>query len=156
MNLGRKDPSAVGAARPVLQPRLVAASAFVAALLSIVNAFLLPYEKAVALCGNALRSFEPLAGLPESSIYFLVGSAYGLGPLLLVGLVSGRLIRGRVLTHGLLSGSLFVLLLTPYLIAACSDLAIPLITALLAGLVVGAVSGGMGGTWMGAHAIRTA
>ena len=117
-NLGRIEPSVVRASQPRLQPWLVATSALVAALLSTLSALLLPYEKAVALCGDALRSFEPLARISDAAIYFLVGSTYGLVPLLLVGLVSGRLIRGQVLTQGLLTGCLFVVLVTPYLLAA--------------------------------------
>lgn len=155
-NLGRELPWAAFSSQPKMQPRLVAASALIAALLSILNALLLPYEKAAALCADALRSFDPFVGLSDAPIYFLVGSIYGMVPLLCVGFVSGRWIRGQTPTQGLLTGCLFIVLMTPFLLVACSELPILLTAVLLAGLTVGAMSGGIGGSWIGAQAARAA
>lgn len=155
-NLRHELPEAVVGRQPKVQPRLVAASALVAALLSILNALLLPYEKAAALCADTLRSLDPFVGLSDAPIYFLVGSVYGLVPLLCVGFVSGRWIRGQAPTQGLLTGCLFIVLMIPFLLAACSMLPILLTVALLAGLTVGAISGGIGGSWIGTYAARAA
>ena len=129
----------------------VGMAALVAAALSIGNSVLLPYEVAFEWCSRTLRTYAPFVDLPDSSFFFVVGIFYGLVPLLIVGLLSGRLLRTKRLCHGTTASLAFVVLIFPYVLIVCSALPGLFTLSLMGGIVLGALSGGLGGFWAGAH-----
>ncbi|OGC00480.1 MAG: hypothetical protein A3G35_09085 [candidate division NC10 bacterium RIFCSPLOWO2_12_FULL_66_18] len=145
----------VGEARKVssaaVRWRGVGLAALVAVALSIGNSLLLPYEVAFQWCSRTLRAYALFVDLPDSSFFFVVGIFYGLVPLLVVGLLSGRLLETRPLVHGTAASTTFAVLILPYIIIVCSALPGLFTLSLMGGIVLGALSGGLGGFWAGAH-----
>lgn len=124
-------------------------AALVAVLLSIGLSRLLPYEAAARLCRETLGNPSLGSGLSEEGSAFLVGALYALLPVLLIVLSTARLDGWRPLLGGGCTATLFVLALTPYVLAVCSGLPGAFVGSLLAGLTVGAFTGGLGGFWLG-------
>jgi hypothetical protein len=144
-------------ASPRLRPLAATVAALAAVLLSVGASLFLPYERAFQLCSEALRGFGLFAGLPDSSLFFIAGAFYGMIPLLLVGLISGRLMGGDApLFQGTATCLAFALLITPYVLIVCSALPGLFTAAILAGIGLGGLSGGLGGFWLGAHRWRPA
>lgn len=136
-------------ARRLLRPLRVPLAALLAALLSIGLSTLVPYEAAARLCRDALEGLPLASGLAEAAGAFLVGLLYAALPVLLIALLIARLNGHRPLAQGGSTAALFVLVLTPYALAACSGLPAAFVTSLLGGLTVGAFAGGPGGFWLG-------
>lgn len=134
---------------PALRPLRVPIAALLAVLLSIGLSRLVPYEAAARLCRDALEGLPLASGLAEAAGAFLVGLLYAALPVLLMALLIARLNGHRPLAQGGWTAVLFVLVLTPYALAACSDLPAAFVTSLLGGLTVGAFAGGPGGFWLG-------
>ena len=134
----------------------IGVAALVAAALSVGNSLLLPYEVAFQWCSRTLRAYAPFVHLPDSSFFFVVGIFYGLVPLLVVGLLSGRLLETRPLVHGTAASVTFAVLILPYVIIVCSALPGLFTLSLMGGIILGALSGGLGGFWAGAHRWRLA
>lgn len=134
----------------------IGVAALVAVALSIGNSLLLPYEVAFQWCSRTLRAYALFADLPDSSFFLVVGIFYGLVPLLVVGLLSGRLLETRPLFHGTAASMTFAVLILPYVIIVCSALPGLFTLSLMGGIVLGALSGGLAGFWAGAHRWRPA
>ncbi len=137
------------AARAMFHPWVVGLTALAAALLSIGNSLLVPYERAFALCAAVLRSLPMFANLPDPVAFFVAGIFYGLLPLLIVAAIAARLAGERSATHGAVAGILFVLLVAPYALIVCSALPTAFAAALIGGMALGALSGGLGGFPLG-------
>ncbi len=137
--------------RPVRRTPWIAhaATAAIAALVSVAASLLLPYERAVRLCSDGLNRLIPPAALPDPALFFVVGLVYGLVPLGLVALAAARRLTGAGGHPGLGAGLLFAALAFPYVLIACSGLPGTLATALLAGIAAGALAGGPAGVWVG-------
>lgn len=142
---------------PRLRPVPATVAALLAALLSVAASLFLPYERAFELCRRALQGFRVLAGLPDSTLFFMAGVFYGVIPLLLTGLMIARLRDGGApLLQGTATSAAFALLMTPYVLIVCSALPGAFIAAILAGVGLGGFSGGVGGFWLGARRWRPA
>jgi hypothetical protein len=72
-----------------------------------------------------------------------------------VALLAARLSGRRQLVEGGCTAGLFVLILSPYVVAVCAAFPVAFVVALLAGLTTGALSGGLGGFWLGWRVTRT-
>jgi hypothetical protein len=120
--------------------------------LSIGNSVLLPYEVAFQWCSRTLRAYSLFADVSDTSFFFVVGIFYGLVPLLVVGLLSGWLLRTRPLIHGTAASLAFGVIILPYVIIVCSALPAVFTFSLTVGIILGALSGGVGGFWAGAQA----
>src|SRR5574337_894501 len=125
----------------------VGVAALVAAALSIGNSLILPYEVTFEWCSQTLRRYPLLAGLSDGSFFFGIGIFYGLVPLFLVGLFSGRLLGVRPFFHGAVTSFAFALFTVPYVLIVCSGLPGIFTLSLVAGILVGALSGGVAGFW---------
>ena len=134
----------------------VGVAALVAAVLSIGNSLALPYEIAFQWCSRTFRGYPLLSDLSDGSLFFSVGIVYGLVPLCLVGLFSGRFCGPRPVLHGTAASSAFAALIVPYVLIVCSGLPGLFTLSLVAGIVLGSLSGGIGGFWAGAHRWRPA
>ncbi len=139
--------SARPAPRPPAWPA-AAATAALAALLSIAASWLLPYERAVALCSETLRGLLA-ASLPDPAMFFAVGLLYSLLPLGTAAAVAARrLLRGA--GHpGLVTGLVFTGFALPYVVIACIGLPVAFTAALMTGILAGALAGGSLGIWAG-------
>ncbi len=147
----------VATRRPRLGLVPATAAALVAALLSIGASVVLPYERAFELCRQRLQGIGVLAGLPDSSLFFLASLFYGVIPLLLAGVMLVRVTGGGApLSQGMTTGAVFALFMTPYVLFVCSALPGALIAAILAGVGLGGLFGALGGCWLGARRWRPA
>jgi anti-sigma factor RsiW len=144
------------AARGMFHPWVVGLTALAAALLSIGNSLLIPYERAFALCAALLRSLPIFVNLPDPVAFFVAGILYGLLPLLIVAAVAGRLAGNRWTAHGVVAGILFMLLVTPYALIVCSALPAAFTAALIGGMAFGALSGSLGGFSLGRRPLGVA
>jgi len=94
----------------------------------------------------ATELFSPRVGV---SWNFLVGAAYSFIPLAFVSLV----IRGRNLTrasaHGVLLGVFFLFLLAPEIFLYCNSFSLGIAFTWTVGTIVGCVTGGPAGVWLG-------
>lgn len=124
-------------------------AALVAALVSIGLSTLLPYEAAARLCGEVLKGVFPASGLANEASAFLVGTGYAALPLVLMALLTAGLKGHPPFLGGGSTAALFVLVVTPYVVVVCSGLPVAFVGSLLAGLTVGALTGGVGGFWLG-------
>lgn len=140
----------------LLQPLRVPIAALAAVLLSVGLSTLVPYEAAARLCREALEGLPLASGLSDAASAFLVGILYAALPVLLMALFTARLNGRRPLVEGGWTAAVFVLLLTPYALAACWALPAAFIGSLLAGLTAGAFTGGLGGFWLGQRVPATA
>lgn len=136
--------------------RGIAVAALLAAALSIGNSIFLPYEVAFQWCSRTLRAYALFADLSDTGFFFVTGIFYGLIPLLVVGLVSGRILRARPLFHGTAASLAFTVLTLPYVIIVCSALPGLFTLSLIGGITLGALSGGLGGFWTGTQRWRLA
>ncbi|MBI3002353.1 MAG: hypothetical protein HYY54_01755 [candidate division NC10 bacterium] len=134
---------------PALRPLRVPIAAFLAVLLSIGLSTLVPYEAAARLCRDALEGLPLASGLAEAAGAFLVGLLYAALPVLLIALLIARLNGHRPLAQGGWTAVVFVLVMAPYALAACSGLPAAFVTSLLGGLTAGAFAAGPGGFWLG-------
>jgi len=134
---------------PALRPLRVPIAALMAALVSIGLSTLLPYEAAARLCGEGLKGVLPASGLGNGASAFLAGTVYAALPLVLVALLTARLNGHPPLLGGGSTAALFVLVLTPYVVAVCGGLPAAFVGSLLAGLTMGAFTGGVGGFCLG-------
>lgn len=141
---------------PSVRWRGVGVAALIAAALSIGNSLILPYEVAFQWCSRTLRGYPLLADLSDGSFFFGIGIFYGLVPLFLVGLFSGRLLGVRPFFHGAVTSSAFALFTVPYVLIVCSGLPGIFTLSLVVGILVGALSGGVGGFWAGAYRLHPA
>ena len=124
-------------------------TAALGALISIATSLLLPYERAAALCSDALRGFLPPSPI-DPAAFFTVGFLYGLLPLGLTALAATRWLAGTGGRHpGLGAAVIFSVLSVPYVIIACSGLPAPFTASLLVGILAGALAGGAAGLWAG-------
>ena len=139
-----------------LQPLRIPIAALAAVLLSMGLSRLLPYEAAARLCREALEGLPLSSGLSDAASAFLVGILYAALPVLLMALFTARPNGRRPLVEGGGTAALFVVVLTPYSLAVCWALPAAFIGSLLAGLTVGAFTGGPGGFWLGRRAAPTA
>ncbi|MBI2466877.1 MAG: hypothetical protein HYV62_03515, partial [Candidatus Rokubacteria bacterium] len=101
--------------------------------LSLGMSLLVPYAVLVALCRETL-AVSDLHAAP----YVLAGASYGIPLAVAVWALRKRLLAGSVV-GSLESSALFLVILSPYVIAACRDFAPPLRAAFVAGLAGGAV-----------------
>ncbi len=136
----------------LLQPLSVPIAALAGVLLSIGLSILLPYEAAARLCREVLEGLPLASGLSKAASPFLVGILYAALPVLLMALFTARLNGRRPLVKGGWTAALFVLVLTPYVLAVCWALPAAFVGSLLAGLTAGAFTGGLGGFWVGRRA----
>jgi predicted anti-sigma-YlaC factor YlaD len=134
----------------------IAVAALAAVALSIGNSVLLPYEVAFQWCSRTLRAYVAFADVSDTSFFLVVGIFYGLVPLLVVGLLAGWLLRTRPLIHGTAASLAFGVLILPYVLILCSALPAVFTLSLMGGIVLGALSGGVGGFWAGSHGWRLA
>ncbi len=134
----------------------VGVAALAAAALSIGNSLALPYETAFQWCSRTIRGYPLLSDLSDGSLFFGIGIFYGLVPLFPVGLFSGRLLGGRPLFHGAVASSVFALFIVPYVLIVCSGLPGLFTLSFMAGILVGALSGGVAGFWAGTCRLRLA
>ena len=148
---------------PALQPAsqpfpwpAIAGTAIAGLVVSIAASWLLPYERIVSLCADALRRFSGRAALPDPMVFFGVGILYGLFPLGLAALAGARWLLRAGRHPGIGAGLLFGVLVLPYVILACSALPGGFTAALMAGILAGALAGGPVGTWAGAKCLRQA
>jgi anti-sigma factor RsiW len=141
---------------PSVRWRGVGMAALVAVILSIGNSLILPYEVAFQWCSQTIRRYPLLADLSDGTVFFGIGIFYGLAPLFLAGLLSGRLLGARPLFHGAVTSSAFALVIVPYVLVACSGLPELFTLCLVVGILVGALSGGVGGFWAGGYRLRPA
>jgi hypothetical protein len=132
----------------------IALAACVAAAISLGGSLLLPYETAFQWCSRTLRNAPLFRGIPDSSLFLLVGIVYGLLPLLAVGLWWGRRFPARPLRHGAAAAAVFSGLVLPYALIVCSSLPAPLSLSLVAGMLLGALAGGPAGISVGTHRRR--
>lgn len=129
---------------------LVLFSALAASLLSVGSSVALHYGKAVKLSRLALQELGTLGYLPDSAIFFLVGCLYGLLPLLVVGLIVGRMAEGGLrLCSGVVA--VFLLITLPYVAIECRTFGLGFALSLLSGLAIGAFSGSVGGFYLGSR-----
>lgn len=154
--LSRLEWEATGARSFGWRPGLAVGAALVAALLSIGNSLLLPYERAFELCRAALQALIPLASMPDSLAFFVAGMFYGLIPLFFVAALAARWRGGLAMPHGAVASAAFAVILTPYVLIACSRLPGLFAAAVLGGVVAGAMVGGPGGWWLGRRALSLA
>ena len=140
--------------RPLLRPLRIPIAALIAALLSVGLSRLLPYETAARLCQEALGALFPPGGLSATAGAFVVGILYAAFPVLFLALLAARLDARRPLVEGGCTAGLFVLILSPYVMAVCAAFPVAFVVALLAGLTTGAFSGGLGGFWLGWRVAR--
>jgi len=140
----------------LLQPLSVPIAALAGVLVSIGLSILLPYEAAARLCREALEGLPLASGLSEVVGPFLVGILYAGLPVLLMALFTARLNGRRPLLEGGWTAALFVIVLTPYVLAVCWALPPAFVRSLLAGLTVGAFACGPGGFWLGRPRVSTA
>ncbi len=140
----------------LLQPLRVPIAALAAVLLSIGLSALLPYEASARLCREALEGLPLASGFSEAAGAFLVGTLYAALPVLLTGILTARLNGHRPLLGGGSTAALFVLVLTPYVLAVCWGLPAAFVGSLLAGLTAGAFTGGLGGFRLAQRAAATA
>jgi|GEM_PF-6248106 len=122
---------------------VVLISALVASLLSIGGSIAFHYGNAVKFIKFALQQLEISAYPPDSTIFFLVGCLYGLLPVVLVGLIFGRLADSHRLRLSFWVVAIFLLVTLPYTVAECRTLALTFALSVIGGLTVGAVSGGV-------------
>lgn len=127
---------------------VVLVSALIASLLSIGSSVAFHYGKAVQFIKFALQALEIPAYMPDSTIFFLVGCLYSLLPLLLVGLIFGRIADGHRLRLSFWMVAIFLLVTLPYTVVECSSFALGLALSLIAGLAVGALSGSAAGLYL--------
>lgn len=143
--------AALPSPQPVVAPRVwpaAVATAALGVLFSIAASWLLPYERAVRLCSEALRGVLA-ASLPDPAVFFVVGLLYGLLPLGLAATAAApRLVRGSG-RPGVVAGLIFTGLALPYVVVACIGLPAAFTAALLAGILAGALAGGPAGLWAG-------
>lgn len=132
-----------------LRPIRVPIAALIAAFVSIGLSRLLPYEAAARLCQETLGGLFRAGGVSDPVGAFVAGVVYAVLPVLLLSLVTARLNSHRPLAGGVCTGALFVVVLSPYVLAVCSALPAGFVAGLLAGLAAGAVAGGSGGFWLG-------
>jgi len=126
-------------------------SAIIASLLSIGSSIALHYGKAVQLSMRSLQALGLAGSLPEGAIFFVVGCLYGLLPLFWVALVVGRIANGRRLPLSIWLVATFLLITLPYAVVECRTFGVTLALSLISGLAVGAVSGGVGGFYLGSR-----
>lgn len=94
---------------------------------------------------------SPKVGL---SSYFLVGAAYSFIPLVFVSLfLRGKELR-RLPVHGVLLGSFFLFLLAPEIFLYCSSFSLGIAFNWTVGTIVGCVTGGPVGVWLGKKGIE--
>jgi hypothetical protein len=127
---------------------VVLISALVASLLSIGGSIVFHYGNAVELLKFALQQLEISAHLSAGTIFFLVGCLYGLLPLAIVGLIFGRLADGHRLRLSFWVVAIFLLVTLPYTVVECRTFALSFTLSIIAGLTVGAVSGGLAGFYL--------
>ncbi len=146
------------APQPVRQARWAASvgTAALGLLASIAASWLLPYERAASLCGEALRRIPLLTALPDPAVFFAVGLLYGLLPLGLAALAAARRLSHTGRHSGLLAGLVFGVLGLPYVVIACSGLPAAFTAALGAGILAGALAGGPAGIWAGGRLLLPA
>jgi len=125
-------------------------SAIIASLLSIGSSIALGYGKAIQLSMRSLQALGLAGSLPEGAIFFVVGCLYSLLPLLLVGLIFGRIADGH--RHRLRLSfwvvAIFLLVTLPYTVVECRNFSVGLALSLLAGVTAGAVIGSLGGFYL--------
>lgn len=126
----------------------VAATAALGLLLSIAASWLLPYERAVALCSETLRGLLA-ASLPDPAMFFAVGLLYSLVPLGTAAAVAARRLLCGPGHPGLVTGLVFTGLALPYVVIACIGLPVAFTAALMTGILAGALAGGSVGIWAG-------
>jgi len=126
-------------------------AAIIASLLSIGSSIALHYGKAVQLSMRSLQALGLAGSLPEGAIFFVVGCLYGLLPLFWVALVVGRIANGRRLPLSIWLVATFLLITLPYAVVECRTFGVTLALSLISGLAVGAVSGGVGGFYLGSR-----
>jgi len=132
----------------------IALAACVAAAISLGGSLLLPYEIAFQWCSQALRTAPLFRGIPDASLFLVVGIVYGLLPLLAVGLWWGRRFPARPLCHGAVAAAVFAGVVLPYALIVCSALPAPFSLSLVTGILLGALAGGPVGMSAGAHRRR--
>ena len=128
-------------------------SALIASLLSMGSSVALHYGKAVHLSQRAFQELGFLGYLPESAIFFLVGCLYGLLPLLLVGLILGRIAHGDRSSLSFWVVAIFLLVTLPYTVVECRTFALSFALSLIGGLTVGALSGGVAGFYLASRRV---
>jgi len=109
---------------------------------------------ATAPLGGLRLIFSPFDGFSGSlappvpySVWFLFGALIGSASLLF-GVNLGKTNGGsQVLSNGVLAASLFVLMIAPGLAIICVPFTLGLFFTLSAGLIIGALSGGILGFW---------
>jgi hypothetical protein len=125
-------------------------------LISIAASWALPYERAVSVCSEALRSFPLFAALPDPAVTFVVGILYGLLPLGLAAVVVGCRLSGAGGHPGMGAAVLFGAVAVPYVLIACAGLPASFTAVLTAGILAGALTGGPAGTWAGGKLLAPA
>jgi len=122
------------------QAALVGVVAFV---LSVLLSLAVPYHTMAAVC----RDIVPKV-LPTPGAYLIAGLLYGLLPLAIGTALQGRLGGPQTVLGSLEATLVFGAVLAPYVVLRCPEFPHSLFAGFLGGIALGALAGGLAGTWL--------